>query len=200
MDRERSFGPRRLLGYLWPESGAVVAKLRVLGALGLLLAAKLLVVRVPLIFKRCIDSLSTGSVLGPAGWMVAYGFARAAYTLLQEGRYLLFTPVGQNALRRFMRDAFEHVQSLDAGWLGSQSTGELSRVFSRGMRGLNSLLRLVVFNVVPTALEIALVAGILSAQCGWAYGAVTLGTLAGYVWFTVAVTTWRTAIRRDMNR
>lgn len=199
MDRERSFGPRRLLGYLWPESGAVVAKLRVLGALGLLLAAKLLVVRVPLIFKRCIDSLSTGSVLGPAGWMVAYGFARAAYTLLQEGRYLLFTPVGQNALRRFMRDAFEHVQSLDAGWLGSQSTGELSRVFSRGMRGLNSLLRLVVFNVVPTALEAALVLQLLGRRYGTAFLAAAGLCVVSFVTWSLWVVENRVKMLQELN-
>ena len=74
----------------------------------------------------------------------------------QELRYLTFTPVGQNALRRFMADAFAHVQSLDAAWLTQQSTGELSRVFSRGVRGMNTLLRLMVFNVLPTAIEVAL--------------------------------------------
>lgn len=67
----------------------------------------------------------------------------------QELRYLTFTPVGQNALRRFMADAFAHVQSLDAAWLTQQSTGELSRVFARGVRGMSALLRLLLFNVLP---------------------------------------------------
>ena len=113
---------------------------------------------------------------------------------VQEARYLLFTPVAQSALRRFMRDAFNHMQMLDAGYLGSQSTGglspafsrgacelvhvhartcvwqlphactragELSRVFSRGVRGMEKLLRLLVFNVVPTALEAALAISLL---------------------------------------
>ena len=69
----------------------------------------------------------------------------------QELRYLTFTPVGQNALRRFMADAFAHVQSLDAAWLTQQSTGELSRVFARGVRGMSALLRLLLFNVPPLA-------------------------------------------------
>ena len=139
----RSFGPRRLLGYLWPERGAgsLKAKLRVVASLVLLLLAKLFVVRLPFIFKRCVDSLSASggtALVAPAGWMLFYGFSRAVYTLLQEARYLFFTPVGQNALRRFMRDAFEHVQALDASWLGAQSSGELSRVFARGVRGMQS--------------------------------------------------------------
>ena len=157
----REFGVRRLLGYLWPDSGAggFRAKLRVCGAIALLLVAKLFIVRVPFIFKRCIDCLTEpgSGLLAPALWMVTYSVARSFYTMLQEGRYLLFTPVGQNALRRFMRDAFAHLQALDAAWLGSQSTGELSRVFARGVRGMNALLRLVVFNVLPTALEALLV-------------------------------------------
>ena len=165
----QQFGARRLIGYLWPEHGAgsFRAKLRVVGALVLLLAAKLFIVRVPFVFKRCIDSMTApggASALAPVGWMVAYGLSRAVYTLLQEARYLLFTPVGQNALRRFMCDAFDHVQMLDAGWLGSQSTGELSRVFARGVRGMNALLRLVVFNVVPTALEALLVIQLLGRR------------------------------------
>lgn len=167
---DRDFGVRELFAYLWPTTGAVGAKLRIVGALALLLIAKLFVVRVPFIFKRCIDLLSTPattSAFTAAGWMLAYGFARAIYTLLQEARYLTFTPVGQAALRRFMRDAFEHVQMLDAGWLSAQSTGELSRIFARGVRAMNTLLRLVVFNVVPTALEAALVVGLLAHRYGW---------------------------------
>ena len=158
----REFGPRRVLGYLWPDKGAggLLAKLRVVSALALLFAAKLFVVRVPFIFKQCIDSVTvpgSSTLLAPVGWMLVYGLSRAVYTILQELRYLLFTPVGQNALRRFMHDAFEHLQQLDAGWLNSQSTGELSRVFTRGVRGMNALLRLIVFNVVPTTLEALLV-------------------------------------------
>ena len=167
-DGIREFGVRRLLGYLWPDRGAggFRAKLRVLGAIALLLVAKLFIVRVPFIFKRCIDSLTPGSgLLAPAAWMLTYSVARSVYTMLQEGRYLLFTPVGQNALRRFMRDAFAHLQALDAAWLGSQSTGELSRVFARGVRGMNALLRLLVFNVVPTALEALLVVQISGRRC-----------------------------------
>ena len=148
----------------------------------------------PFIFKRAIDTLTSGSTSAAVGWMLLYGMSRGVYTLLQEPRalstpshalgraacplcifsrterhrltaaltppplappqelrYLTFTPVGQNALRRFMADAFAHVQSLDAAWLTQQSTGELSRVFARGVRGMSALLRLLLFNVLPLA-------------------------------------------------
>jgi len=195
-----SFGTRRLFSYLWPDTGSIAAKLRVLGALALLLVAKLFVVRVPFLFKRCIESLSAGtSVLAPAGWMLAYGFARAVYTLLQEGRYLLFTPVGQNALRRFMRDAFEHVQNLDAGWLGSQSTGELSRVFARGVRGMNSLLRLLVFNVLPTALEAALVINLLGRRYGSSFLLASGVCVGAFVTWSLWVVEQRVVLLQQLN-
>ena len=84
----RNFGSAHLLGYLWPATGATSAKLRVLGALTLLLAAKLFIVRVPFVFKRCIDSLSssTTSLVTPGGWMLSYALSRAVYTLLQGAR------------------------------------------------------------------------------------------------------------------
>ena len=198
----RDFGPRRLIGYLWPSDNRVGekrAKRRVHGALVLLVLAKLFGVRVPIIFKRCIDSLSApasggGTILAVGVWMLIYGFSRAVYTLLQEGRYLLFTPVGQNALRRFMSDAFEHVQSLDAAWLGAQSTGELSRVFARGVRGMNALLRLFVFNIVPTALETLLVCQLLGRRYGIPFLITSLLSVTGFVAWSLFVVEKRIAV------
>jgi ATP-binding cassette, subfamily B, heavy metal transporter len=197
----REFGARELLSYLWPASGATRSKLRVVGALALLLAAKLFIVRVPFIFKRCIDSLSSpaASPLAPVGWMLVYSFSRAIYTLLQEGRYLMFTPVGQSALRRFIRDAFEHVQQLDAGWLGSQSTGELSRIFARGVRGMNTLLRLLVFNVLPTTLEAALVVTLLGRRYGTAVALASLLCVLVFTSWSILMVGRRVALLSEMN-
>ena len=89
----RPYGLPQLLRYLWPREGAWVAKARVAGALLMLIAAKIFVVRVPFFFKRAVDALA-GTAPQPAvaaAWMVAYGLARATYTLLQEGRYLLLS-------------------------------------------------------------------------------------------------------------
>lgn len=101
---ERPVGVRELLQYLWPKQGALGAKARVTAALGLILASKLFVTRVPFIFKRGVDALALPatsiSVPSAAAYMVMYGLSRAVYTLLQEMRYLVFTPVGQSALRR----------------------------------------------------------------------------------------------------
>ena len=196
------FGARRLISYLWPSGrSAWRAKLRIVGALLLLLSAKVFVVRVPFIFKRCVDSLgAVGTApLAPVGWMLAYGLSRAVYTWLQEARYVLFTPVGQSALRRFVRDAFEHVQLLDAGWLSSQSTGELSRVFARGVRGMNALLRLVVFNIVPTAIEAALVIQLLGRRYGPSFLLASLLCVSSFVAWSLLVVERRVALLVALN-
>jgi len=190
---------RFILGYLWPHGGKALARLRVLASLVLLIAAKLYVVRVPFLFKHAIDSLGRAPLRNAAGWLFAYGFSRSVYTLLQEGRYLLFTPVGQSALRRFMRDSFAHVQSLDSMWLSSQSTGELSRVFARGMRGMNALLRLLLFNVLPTALEAVLAIMMLGTRYGSGFLLTSLITVLSFVTWTLFIVQRRVQLLARVN-
>lgn len=201
---EREFGIPQLLGYLWPAGGPRIfgvckAKLMVSLSLTLLFAAKMFVVKVPFIFKRAIDTMTSGSTSAAVGWMLVYGMSRGVYTLLQELRYLTFTPVGQNALRRFMADAFAHVQSLDAAWLTQQSTGELSRVFARGVRGMSALLRLLLFNLLPTFLEATLVMSILGRRYGQAFFWTAFMTVASFVALTLAVVQRRVALLTAIN-
>ena len=93
-----------------------------------------------------------------------------------------------------------HLHALDLRFHLDRQTGAITRVLDRGARSINFVLSSLVFNVVPTALEIVLVSGILAHTCGIEYAVTTLVTMASYVWFTVAVTTWRTAIRKDVNK
>ena len=213
-ERPRSLG--FIVGYLWPARHAWRAQLRVALSLLLLVVAKLFIVRVPFIFKRAIEALPGGlpvgtagvsptgallppSLLGPAAWMFVYGLSRAIYTLLQEGRYVLFTPVGQSALRCFMHDAFAHVQSLETLWLGTQSTGKLSRVFARGMRGMNTLLRLLIFNVLPTALEASLAIAILGRRYGGPFLWTSLTTVVCFVAWSLLVVQRRVRLLGRLN-
>ena len=192
-----------LLAYLWPEEKNKLAKIRVVCSILLLISAKALVVQVPFIFKRAVDAISTPTGVAAAGsaalWMVCYAFSRAAYTILQEGRYIAFTTVGQNALRRFMRDAFEHVQTLDAQYLSLQSTGELSRVFARGIRSMNALLRLLVFNVVPTALEATLALHLLGRRYGHSFLGLAMATVFSFVTWTLYVVERRVKLLGRVN-
>jgi ATP-binding cassette, subfamily B (MDR/TAP), member 7 len=95
---------------------------------------------------------------------------------------------------------FQHLHNLDFAFHVGRQTGALGRVIDRGTRGINFILSAMIFNVVPTALEVLLVAGILAYKCGPALAGLTLATLGAYTWFTFAITAWRTQFRVQMNR
>ncbi|KAA0163285.1 hypothetical protein FNF28_04343 [Cafeteria roenbergensis] len=195
--------------YLWPE-GRPWLKARVAFALSLLLGAKLLTIQVPFIFKDIVDQLSPETVEGlaaadkavlamPLALLLGYGLARTSASGMQELRNAVFAVVAQRAIRGVARDVFNHLMRLDLRFHLNRQTGTVSRLLDRGSRSINFVLSALVFNVVPTALEIALVSGILAVQCGWQYAAVAVATLSTYVGFTVGITQWRTKFRRQMN-
>lgn len=119
---------------------------------------------------------------------------------MQELRNAVFATVAQRAIRGVAKDVFEHLLNLDLKFHLNKQTGIVSRVIDRGSRSINFVLSALVFNVVPTALEIAMVSGIMAVQCGWQYAAVAVCTLSAYIAYTVGVTQWRTQFRKDMNR
>jgi ABC-type transport system involved in Fe-S cluster assembly fused permease/ATPase subunit len=119
---------------------------------------------------------------------------------MQELRNAVFAVVAQRAIRGVTRDVFKHLLNLDLRYHLNKQTGSVSRVIDRGSRSINFVLSALVFNVLPTALEIGLVSAIMGYQCGWQYAAVAVSTLAAYVGYTVSVTQWRTKFRKDMNR
>jgi len=186
-------------------------RLRVVGAMVCLVAAKLLNIQVPFFFKHVVDSLAL-SLASPAAVstlegatavahvpltiMLAYGAARIGTAALTEARSAIFARVGQNAIRRISLRVFEHVHELDLGFHLSRHAGTVSRVMDRGSRGISFALNSLLFNIVPTALEIGLVAGILSFSFCPAYGFVTLATVGAYALFTVRVSAKRVDIRR----
>ncbi len=136
----------------------------------------------------------------PLAVLLSYGLARSTSSLFTELRNALFATVAQRAIRVVSRDVFRHLLRLDQQYHLSRPTGTMQRVMDRGSRSINFVLTALVFNVVPTALEIALVAGIFAHQCGAEYAAVTLATLAAYVGYTVRVTSWRDGIRKELNK
>jgi ATP-binding cassette, subfamily B (MDR/TAP), member 7 len=136
----------------------------------------------------------------PIAVLVGYGLARGTAAAFAELRNAIFALVAQRAIRLVSRDVFRHLLALDLRFHLDRQTGALQRVMDRGSRSINFVLTSLVFNVVPTALEIALVCGIFFVQCGWEYAATTLATLVAYVWYTVRVTTWRSGIRKELNR
>lgn len=188
--------------FLWPE-GNTRLKVRVVSAVGLLVGSKVLNVNVPFLFKYAIDELSgvglEHAVLAPAGLLLAYGAARMGASIFQELRNTVFAPVSHAALRQVAANTFSHLHTLDLSFHLTRNTGALSRTIDRGTRGINFLLSAMLFNIVPTILEIGLVSGILVYNFGASYAAVVFGTLGAYTGFSLAITNWRTRFRKDMN-
>jgi len=193
---------RRVWPYLWPDGQAWV-KRRVVIALGLLLLAKLIAVGTPILYKRAVDSLS-GEVpdlmLGAVGLTVAYGLARLMTVGFQQARDGVFARVGQRALRQLALETFTHIHSLSLRYHIGRKTGGLSRIIERGVKGVEFLLRFLLFSVGPLIIELALIAGVLFFLFDVWYLVVVVLTIAIYVWFTFKVTEWRVRLRRTMNR
>ncbi|PRW21021.1 ABC transporter B family member mitochondrial [Chlorella sorokiniana] len=199
---------RELARYVLPKGGSSEWRGRVGAAMALLLGSKLLNVQVPFLFKYTIDSLTadpTGLTpatvagvlaLTPPALIVGYGVARAGASFCNEAR----NAVTQGAIRGVANKVFTHLHGMDLAFHLSRQTGAVSRLIDRGTRGINFILSSMVFNVVPTAFEVALVAGILAYKCGPAFAGLTAGTIVAYTAFTFSITQWRTRFRREMNR
>jgi ATP-binding cassette subfamily B protein len=196
---------RRVAPYLWPR-GDRVGQVRVVAALGFLVIAKLATVATPLFFKYAVDALEQGAgrdaalLSVPVAMVLAYGAARLAGVGFNQLRDAVFATVGQRALRRLALETFDHVHALSLRYHLTRKTGALNRVIDRGVKGVDFLLRFLLFSIGPLFLELALVSAIfLVAFDAW-YFVVIVATIALYVWFTFAVTEWRVKIREQMNR
>lgn len=196
---------RRVLPYLWPDGQAWV-KRRVVLALMALVAGKLISVTTPYLYKVAVDALAKQQrddawllVYGAVGLTVAYGVARLGAVAFNELRDAIFVRVGQRALRALALETFTHIHRLSMRYHITRKTGGLSRVIERGVKGVDFLLRFMLFSIGPLILELLLVAGIFWTLFGWQYMAVVLVTIMVYIAFTFRVTEWRVKIRREMN-
>jgi len=193
-----------LLPFVWPK-GRPDLQRKVVYAFAVLVLAKLVTIAVPVFFKQATDALATGSTpaqswtIGVFALVLAYGTARVVMMLLNQVRDVLFTRVGQYAARELNNRTFQHLHRLSLRFHLERRTGGLSRVIERGTRGVELILRMGVLNLVPTALELVLVCGMLLYYFNWVYVAIVLATVAAYMWFTFTASEWRIAIRREMN-
>ncbi|HEU0222722.1 MAG TPA: ABC transporter transmembrane domain-containing protein, partial [Paracoccaceae bacterium] len=195
---------RRVAPYLWPP-GDGGTKLRVVAALLLLILAKLATVATPAFFKYAVDALTPGAgpapmlAVGAVGLTLAYGVMRLAGVGFGQLRDIVFARVGQRALRMLALETFQHVHALSLRFHISRKTGALNRVLERGVKGVDFLLRVLLFSVGPLVLELALVAVILWLVFDVTYLLAVVATIFLYTWFTFRVTEWRVAIRKRMN-
>src|SRR5215510_11726916 len=198
-----------LTPHLWSRIGWDL-RARVGAAVGCLVFAKLANVYLPILYKAMVDALTphvgqgaaAGTVVAivvPVGLLLAYGLARVATQLFSELRDGIFAKVAQRAIRNVALQTFRHLHALSLRFHLDRQTGGLTRAIERGAKGIEFLLFFVLFNVLPTILEIAMVCGILWALYDWRFAAATAVTIGGYVWYTLAVTEWRIQYRRQMN-
>jgi ABC-type transport system involved in Fe-S cluster assembly fused permease/ATPase subunit len=174
---------------------------RVAAALALLVGAKLANLGVPLLLKEIVDALSPDrAVLAvPFMLLIGYGLLRMSTTLFAELRDVVFVRVAQRAVRQVALSVFRHLHSLSLRFHLDRQTGGMSRDIERGTRGISTLLNYMLFSIIPVILEFVLVAAVLLTKFDWRFPAVTFVAVGLYVYFTIAVTEWRTAIRREAN-
>ncbi len=194
---------KRVSPFLWPV-GNFDLRARVVLALLALVATKFVAIIAPILQAWAVDDLAGSGVpdfaLGAIGLTVAYGMARIATNGFQQIRDALFAKVAQRALRRLALDTFEHIHRLSLRYHITRKTGGLSRIIERGVKGVEFLLRYLVFSTGPLVLELILIGGAIFWKLqDWRYVGIILATIAVYVWFTFAITEWRVKLRRKMN-
>ena len=198
---------KKVAPYLWPKQQLWV-KRRVILALICLTLAKIVAVSTPFLFKAVVDGLASNGkssdalmlLLGASGIVFAYGFFRLASVGFGELRDVIFAKVAQRALRSLALETFEHIHALSLRYHISRKTGGLSRVIERGVKGVDFLLRFMLFSIIPLIIELTLVAIILFVVFDIWYLVVVVITITLYIWFTFAVAEWRVKIRKEMNK
>ncbi|KAL3850513.1 hypothetical protein ACJIZ3_012395 [Penstemon smallii] len=204
--------------YLWMKDN-LEFRLRVVVALGLLIGAKVVNVQVPFLFKLAVDWLTTASgnagslaeftssnatalalFASPTAILIGYGIARTGASAFNELRTAIFSKVALRTIRQVSRKVFSHLHELDLRYHLSRETGALNRIIDRGSRAINFILSSMVFNVVPTILEISMVSGILAYKFGAPFALITSLSMAAYIAFTLTMTQWRTKFRKEMNK
>ena len=198
---------KKVAPYLWPDQQSWV-KRRVILALMFLMLAKIVAVSTPFLFKAVVDGLASNGestdalmlLLGASGIVFAYGFFRLASVGFGELRDVIFAKVAQRALRSLALETFEHIHALSLRYHISRKTGGLSRVIERGVKGVDFLLRFMLFSIIPLSIELTLVAIILFLVFDIWYLVVVVTTITLYIWFTFTVAEWRVKIRKEMNK
>ena len=171
--------------------------------MGLMVLAKVATVYVPIVYGRTVDALApkdaAAVVAIPIALVVAYGLLRVGSAAFGELRDALFAKVQQRAVRVAALRTFRHLHALSLRFHLDRQTGGLARALDRGMAGIQSVLRLAVFNVVPTLIELLLVTAIIWHLFDWRFAAITFAAVVSYAAFTLTFAGWRARIRRTMN-
>tara|TARA_B100000575_G_scaffold101128_1_gene80636 strand:- start:4864 stop:6672 length:1809 start_codon:yes stop_codon:yes gene_type:complete len=192
----------RVVPYLWPRDRFDI-RVRVIVALLFLVIAKAVINFAPFLYRDAVNALTDTEnspfLLGAIGLTVAYGVARLLSRGFEQLRDVVFAVVAQRAFRNLALETFQHIHKLSLRYHISRKTGALSRIIERGVKGLEFLLRFLLFSIGPLVLELLIIAGIMFFWFDYSYLAVIIIMISAYVWFTLKVTEWRVKIRKFMN-
>jgi len=198
---------RKVTPYLWPKDKAWV-KIRIVLSLLALLVGKIITVLTPFFYKGAVDAMAPDQggpttvfmlTAGAVGLTIAYGVARLMSVGFNQLRDVIFARVAQRALRQLALETFRHIHAMSLRYHISRKTGGLSRIIERGVKGVEFLLRFMLFSIAPLILELIFVGAILFYLFDVWYLAVVVVTIGFYIWFTFKVTEWRVRIRKEMN-
>src|SRR6266404_4921248 len=197
--------------YIWPSDRADL-KMRVVWSVVLLLIAKLATLSVPFTFKWATDALAgKGSApIEPSNWtmwvvasplvmIASYGALRVLMAVLTQWRDGIFARVAMHAVRKLAQITFVHMHQLSLRFHLERKTGGLTRVLERGRNGIETIVRMVILQLIPTVVEVSLLMGVLLWVFDWRYVLATMITVVIFMAFTYAATEWRIGIRRKMN-
>nr|ALI16774.1 HAF ABC transporter subfamily C [Dirofilaria immitis] len=205
---------KTMLRSAWPKGNWKIRRLYIY-SMALLIVAKMLNVYVPFLLKNVVnyyneqvpanlqlsaDSYSNMFGIAAFSIIVTYGVARSGSALFNELRNALFARVAQYSIRSIARQIFLHLHSLDLSFHLNRQTGGMSKAIDRGTRGMAFVQSALVFNVVPTTIEVGMVSGLLYVNCGPSFTLATLGCLSTYTIATLGITKWRTKFRHQMNQ
>jgi ATP-binding cassette, subfamily B, heavy metal transporter len=197
--------------YIWPSDRRDL-RLRIWVTMALLLLAKIATMAVPFTFKWATDALTghgsapvepsswlTWAIAAPVLMTIAYGVTRVLMAVLTQARDGLFAKVAMNAVRRLAYMVFEHMHRLSLRFHLERKTGGLTRVLERGRNAIETIVRMVIMQLVPTVIELSFIVVVLLYQFDWRYVVLIVATVACYMVYTYFATEWRIGIRRRMN-
>ena len=196
---------KRFLPYLWPRDDRAL-RMRVVGAVLLVLVAKAITLFGPYPYKWAIDAMSAGPASGQSAavglvmaLVAAYAGARFAGVIFDNVRNMVFERVGQDATRHLAVNVFQHLHGLSLRFHLARRTGAVTKVIERGTKSIDTMLYFLLFNIAPTIIELIVVTVTFWIKFGFSLVAATLVMVVVYTWFTWAVTNWRAKLREEMN-
>jgi ABC-type transport system involved in Fe-S cluster assembly fused permease/ATPase subunit len=192
---------RRFLPYLWP-AGRPELRTRIVGAALLVVIAKAVVLTMPFAYAGAVDTMAADgepAIAAAMALVIAYAAARFAVVAFDNVRNIVFERVGQDAVRHLTEDVFARLHRLSLRFHLSRRTGEVTKVVERGTKSINSMIYFLMFNILPTVIELVVVGVIFWFKFGWEIVVATAVTVVTYIWLTRVITEWRTKLRAQMN-